>query len=441
MKHLSLPRIIAGLLLVIFGLLVLHAPLTVWLTAQGAPVWVKAWKEVLLGVAAVMLMIDLIRRHKADILNDRLLWLIGGYVLLHCVVAFFSQSSPYSLGAGLLIDLRYVVFFATVYVFLHAYPQYRRRFIVVGIAGAGIVVGVALLQLVLPHDALKYLGYSDATIKPYILLDENPHFIRMNSTLRGPNPLGAYAMMVLLGVVAYGLAVGIKLTDGRKRALHLFLAIGGAVALWISYSRSAALGFAIGLITMVVLRYRNHPVRWRQYITTGLVIGMLALAGYSLRDTVFFKNIILHDNPTTGAAYTSDQGHSDSLKEGIAKMLQQPFGAGIGSTGSASIGSQSPLVIENQYLMVAHEVGWLGLAIFVWLWGLVLWRLWRVKQDWLATTVLASGVGLAAIACTWPVLVDDPVSMIWWGLAAVALTVQKESKGKKHGTTTHKKAA
>ena len=33
MKHLSLPRIIAGLLLVIFGLLVLHAPLTVWLTA------------------------------------------------------------------------------------------------------------------------------------------------------------------------------------------------------------------------------------------------------------------------------------------------------------------------------------------------------------------------------------------------------------------------
>jgi uncharacterized membrane protein len=90
---------------------------------------------------------------------------------------------------------------------------------------------------------------------------------------------------------------------------------------------------------------------------------------------------------------------------------------------------------------VAHEVGWLGLVLFMAIWVWVLWRLWKNRGHWLTNTMLASGVGLMAISFTWPVLVDDPVSMIWWGLAATALALQVTTKGKKRGTTTNKKAA
>ena len=440
MKHLKLTDVTAWLLLAILVGLVLHTPLVVWLTSQGAPVYVKAWKEVLLLGAAVLLLVEILRHRHQQILNDKMLWLIAGYTVLHIVTAAWTSAPFMSIASGLLIDLRYVTYFAVVYVFLRVHPQYRPLFIKAGLIGTCVVVGFSLLQLVLPHNSLAALGYSKATIQPYLLLDENPAYVRMNSTLRGPNPLGAYAMMVLLGVIAYGMAVGRSLRDNRKKYLHLFLATGGIVALWASYSRSAWLGLAAGIIVLLAIRY-GRAFGLRQVLAVVLLTVSIGLIGYAVRDTDAFKNLVLHDNPTTGAEYTSDQGHKDSLMHGIDRMIHQPFGAGIGSTGSASLATDKPLVIENQYLMVAHEVGWLGLALFMVIWVMVLWRLWKGERNWLTNTVLASGIGLMAISLTWPVLVDDPVSMIWWGMAAVALVPQVRQKGKKRGTTTHKKAA
>lgn len=440
MKHLKMADIIAWLLLIILVGLVLHTPIVVWLTSQGAPVYVKAWKEVLLFVAAALLLVDIVRRKQWGLLNDKLLWLIAGYGVLHIVAGLMSSTPFMSIASGLLIDLRYIAYFTIIYVFLRLHAEYRASFIKAGIIGAGIVVGFSLLQLVLPHNSLAALGYNKSTIQPYLLLDENPDYVRMNSTLRGPNPLGAYAIMVLLGVIAYGMAVGRTMRDNRKKYLHFFLAIGGVAALWASYSRSAWLGLVAGIVILLAVRY-GRAFGLRQVLAVVLLIVSIGLIGYAVRDTDAFKNLVLHDNPTTGAEYTSDQGHKDSLMHGIDRMIHQPFGAGIGSTGSASLTTDKPLVIENQYLMVAHEVGWLGLALFVAIWVMVLWRLWKGERHWLTNSVLASGIGLMAISLTWPVLVDDPVSMIWWGMAAVALAPQVTQKGKKRGTTTHKKTA
>lgn len=439
MKQFRLDALIAWLLLLIFGGLVIHAPLTVWLTAHGAPDSVKAWKEVLLVVAAVLLVWDIIRSKSYALLHDKLLWLIAGYLSLHLVTAMLSTGSLQSIITGLLIDLRYIGYAAVVLLFLRRYPSYRSSFVMVGIVGAVIVIGFAVLQTVMPRDILKYLGYSDATIKPYILLDENPEYVRINSTLRGPNPLGAYAMIVLIGVVAYTMAVGRSLKDPVKKWLYLFLAVGAAVALAVSYSRSAVLGLVAGVGVLLTVRYGRSLTR-RQYTWITLIVVGFMLLMYSVRDTAFFKNIVLHDNPTTGAAYTSDQGHADSLSLGIAKMLQQPLGAGVGSTGSASLVGSAPLIIENQYLMIAHEVGWLGLGLFMTIWAWVLWRLYQ-HDGWVARMTLASGVGLAVIAMIWPVLTDDPVAMIWWGMAAVVLSAPTVTKRRLRGTTTNKKTA
>lgn len=440
MKHLTLANSTAWLLLIILVGLAVHTPVVVWFTSQGAPVYVKAWKEILLSIAGVLLLVDIFRRKHQRMFQDKFLWLIAAYVGLHFLTAAFTSAPLMSIASGLLIDLRYVAYFAIVYVFLRLHRQYRALFLKFGIIGAGIVVGFSLLQLVLPHDSLAAIGYNKSTIRPYLLLDENPAYVRMNSTLRGPNPLGAYAMMVLLGAAAYGMATGRSLRDNRKRYLHVFFAIGGMVALWASYSRSAWLGLVVGAITLLAVRYgRGFGVR--QMLAIALLVASVGLIGYAVRDTDEFKNLVLHDNPTTGAEYTSDQGHKDSLMHGIDRMIHQPFGAGIGSTGSASLATEKPLVIENQYLMVAHEVGWLGLGLFISIWLVVLWRLWKSERSWLTITMLASGVGLLAIGLAWPVLVDDPVSMIWWGLAAVALVSQVKQKGKKRGTTTNKKTA
>jgi hypothetical protein len=112
------------------------------------------------------------------------------------------------------------------------------------------------------------------------------------------------------------------------------------------------------------------------------------------------------------------------LQNGLNKFINQPLGAGVGSTGSASLYSDSPIVIENQYFFIAHEAGWLGLGLFIYIFGLILIYLWNKRKNWLVLGVFASGIGLAIIGVLLPVLVDDTVSIVWWGMAAVALSSQ-----------------
>ena len=120
---------------------------------------------------------------------------------------------------------------------------------------------------------------------------------------------------------------------------------------------------------------------------------------------------------------------------GTAKMLASPLGSGVGSTGSASLYGDAPVIIENQYLFTAHEVGWLGLGLFVVIFTIIMIRLWKLRQSWKALAVFASGAGLTVIGLLLPVWVDDTVSIIWWGLAAVVL-----AEGGVRGKTTNQKA-
>ncbi len=429
----------AWLLLVVLGMIVLHAPLTVFLGSQWPAIatGVKAWKEVLIVVAGLIVIADVTRRRKwGELASDKLFWLIVGYVLLHMLAAIWSSTGLASIMAGLAIDLRYVAYFAIVYAYLMLYPAYRQSFIKVGIVGAIIVVGFACLQLLLPKDALTVLGYSDSTIAPYGTIDKNPDYIRVNSTMRGPNPLGAYAGIVLACVVAYAVANTHRLRAGRLRWIIGAGIVASVIALWISYSRSALVAAIVAVGVVLAAQHMRRLTDKRSLVALAVGTLLVVALGVAVRNTSFVQNVILHDNPSTGAMVDSNEAHVDSLSDGTVRMLAQPFGAGIGSTGSASLFGDKPLIIENQYLLIAHEVGWLGITLFAMIYAILIHRLWQHRQEWLAVGLFASGIGLALIGILLPVWVDDTVSIIWWGLVAVVL-----AKGVKRGTKTNKKAA
>jgi len=284
----------------------------------------------------------------------------------------------------------------------------------------------------LPHDILKYIGYNINTISPYLTVDQNYDFIRINSTLRGPNPLGAYAGIVLALIVAAVSKRKVK-KENWSITLVTILFAGGIVALLASYSRSALVGtiVAIAIVLVVTNMRRLSPSVW---FVSGVV--MIALIGGLLmaRNTQFMSNILLHENPGGGSSINSNEGHINSLTDGINRLVYQPLGAGIGSTGSASLYGDNPVIIENQYLFIAHEVGWLGLLLFVSIFVAILIKLWDFRKNWLALGVFASGIGLALIGLLLPVWVDDTVAIIWWGLAAVVIGIRLyivDSKGNK----------
>ena len=427
-----LDKVFVGILLVVFGGIVLHAPLTVGFSVlfPAAEVLIKSWKEILMLLAGLIMLVILYQKKQFVLLKSPLILLIAAYAALHLLLLPIFPQGITAAIAGLFIDLRYLLFFVLVYIALTLYPMFRQKFITTFFVGAFVVAAFALLQVfVLPHDVLRYIGYSDTTIAPFMTVDQNPAFIRINSTLRGPNPLGAYAVIVLSLLFAFWLRPGNKKFQ-RQGLVISVIGLGSAVALWASYSRSALFAAFAALATVVVAMVGRRISR-KFWIILGIIVVVVAAGLVAGRNTNFVSNVLLHENASTGAAMNSNDGHVASLREGINQMVHQPLGAGIGSTGSASLYGSNPLIVENQFLFIAHEVGWLGLVLFIYLTFLVLRGLWRKRTDGLAMGVFASGIGMVLIGLLLPVWVDDTVAIIWWGLAAIALAPKGESDGRK----------
>lgn len=414
------------LLMVVLCGVVFHAPFTVWF----GTVWpelqieVKAWKEILLLVTTLLLTVEVTRRKLwGELWNDRLIRLSAAYAGLHVVMLLWMWQGTLPAVAALMINLRFVLFFVVLYSALRIYPEWRKPLLIGSVVVAGVSMLFALLQVtVLPHDFLSHIGYSIETISPYLTVDRNYDYIRINSTLRGPNPLGAYAAIIF--TVSTALLLRVK---GRIYKVHtalpwLVVLLAGAslVALWFSYSRSAALAAGVGFGIVAIVKYgqKVSPAIWG----AGVAVLLLMVGGvYMARDTHFISHVILHEDPNEGNDINSNDGHWHSLVDGATRMSEQPLGAGIGSTGSPSLMTESPLILENQFFYIAHEVGWLGLMLFIALQGLVLYRLWRARDDWLALGLFASGIGLVVANMLLPVWADDTVAMVWWGLSGVAL--------------------
>lgn len=424
---------VALLCVVLFGI-VLHAPLSVGFGSLFPDVnlLIKSWKEILLGVAGLFLVVILTTRKQWYIFHSKLFAFILAFAAVNLILiaAFFTGVE--ATLAGLLINLRYLFAFALVFAAVRLYPRVVPLFLSALATGAGIVLVFALLQLtVLPHDILSSIGYGAATIAPYGTVDENMDFIRIISTLRGPNPLGAYVLIVLAMLIAFWVGRSKQI---QKSWRWVFFAgvVSSAVVLWATYSRSAVLGavIAVGIILFLAYGSKVGGMTWLAVGATALVLcGSLV----AMRDTPFVSTVILHEDPSEGGEVNSNDLHAESIAFGVHRMMMQPLGGGIGSTGSASLHTDTPIIIENQYLFIAHETGWLGLALFIGIMAIVLGGLWRTRQSWLSLGVFASGIALAFIGVMQPVWVDDTVSIVWWSLAAIALAAPiKEKKGRRH---------
>lgn len=417
-----LDALFVGILLVIFGGVVLHAPISVGFSTlwPQQELLIKSWKEVLLGAALLLAIIILTLRKQWSIIQTKIIYLIALFAALNLLLIPAFDTGFEATIAGLFINLRFFLFFVLVYTAIKLYPRAYRLFFITFIAGALLVLIFAILQVtVLPYDILKYLGYNESTIMPYLTVDQNLNYLRINSTLRGPNPLGVYAVIALCVAMVAWLRGPRKMTT-KEQVIGGILAAGSVIALWASYSRSAALAavIAVSVVLLVVYGRRISKPVW-----VSLVVVAIALTGslVALRDTQFVSQVILHEDPSEGSDINSNDGHAESLREGTSRMLRQPLGAGVGSTGSASLQSDDPIIIENQYLFVAHENGWVGLTLFLMITYYVLIKLWRRRVEWLALAVLASGAGLAVAGLFLPIWVDDTVAIIWWGLAAMVL--------------------
>ncbi len=431
-------RVCAATAAVIIVLLPFHAFLTVWLSSLiGHYTLLRLWKEFLLlaiGVVVIRLIIfDPKVRH--DFWHSRLMQVVVAYAALDLIaggVAFYLHHvSGRALAYGLLDDLRFLVFFVICWVLVRSGQRLDKHWVRLVVWPALVVIVFGLLEMtVLPSNFLSHFGYSLATIPPFQTINNNPHYIRILSTLRGSDPLGAYLLLPLS-------ALGVLLVRKPRQWnwLKLVLIIAALAVLYGSYSRAAWIGAVLSALLILVASIDKTLFRrFRRHLVVAAVVLLIVAGGIftALKHSPKFQNIIFHTQTHSAVAVSSDQAHLSALAQGFDQLIKYPFGLGPGTSGPASVynHARSARITENYYLEIGEESGWLGMIIFLVILVYVACLLWQRRDSPFALTLLAAFVGIALINLLTLAWTDDTLCYIWWGLAgaALALPVRRAAK-------------
>lgn len=419
-------KITVGASIVAFILMLIpfHAFLTIWAsTLVGHYTVLRLWKEIL--------MLPLLILAAFILFKDKYLWsyvrsswlfiLMFAYVLLHILlgaVAFERhQVNASALADALVTNLRLVVFFFIAWVFATRAHWLRKRSSMLLLAPAAVVIVFGLLQaFVLPADILHHVGYGPATIQPYETVDQKLQYIRVQSTLRGANPLGAYLDLVLTASVA------LVLIKRQKRLYAVLVGLAGVMVMYLTYSRSAYIGFAIAAVALVWLMAKSNSIR-RLLLIGGVCICVLGgISALALRHNSRFENTFFHTDQHSQSSQSSNQARSSALEQGIHDVIHEPLGRGPGTAGPASTHNDHPArIAEDYYLQLGQELGWLGLFLFITINVLIAQELWRRRDDWLASVLLASLFGISFVNLLSHAWTDDTLALVWWGLAGIVL--------------------
>lgn len=412
-------RFLCASWLVILALIPFHAVISTWGGVSIGPleVW-KSWKEILLLLCLLTSVPYLIVKKKWPLFfGDPLFWLIIAYVLVHLVAWGVFRPETDAASAGLLMNLRFFgMFLLTMVLLTFVKPgQLLRSALLVVFGGGLVVILCGLLQAtILPDDFLRHFGYSKDTIAPVTTLDNNHAIVRLQSTLRGPNPLGQYLIVVILLLTAMW-------RRGREAVV-----VGGMMAatflLFGTYSRSAWIGMVVAGTVFGILRLPAGKIR-RLVLGAGasLVVVAVAVAAIALPHSTFLQNTILH-NKHGDTDKGSTVQHWNAGERSLQRIADHPMGQGPGAAGPASFYGSEERIAENYYLQITEEVGVIGIALFVAINAVVIARLWHRRQNVWVAVWLASFAGISVVNLFLHGWADDTIAIIWWAIVPILTT-------------------
>ncbi len=407
----------------------LHILLSTWIgTSFGVLDIAKVFKDGVLVVGFLLaLTVSVKQAWFKHVLRDRLVWLIVAYAALTVLLAAIKPTDSDAEVLGVVYNTRFLLFFLYGLLLARLFPAKQLIQTATRVAlGAGLIVVVfGIFQyLVLPNDALNHLGYSRANgVLPAFFIDEKPDLERVMSTLRDPNSLGSYLIIIGMLLVA-------KLTVIKRQkqkvlwGLALFLTL---LCLWYTFSRSGQLGFILALGVFVLLaqtKLKQTLLRHKKLVGTVLTVLIIVLGfGFvAARNTYLVQNVIFHADQKT-VLEDPNQLRVRFWRESAQQIVHNPEGGGPGTAGLASIRNdvQGTVLNENYYLQIGEEVGVVGLFLFLAILSRVVRRLFYQRDSLIALALLASLVGLMFTNFLVHIWSNEAVAYTWWGLAGLVL--------------------
>ncbi len=421
-------------LYIFFGLLAyvpLHILLSTWIGSNfGILEEAKIAKDFVLVVGFLLACVSSSRSFFWSLLRKPVSVAILAYVGITVLLAAIMPTDPDAEVLGVVYNTRFLM------IFLYAglLGEYYQRFwlikrslqIVLGVAALVLVFGMTQ-YLVLSDSALGFFGYSrENGVLPTFSIDNKPGLERIMATLRDPNSYGSYLILIISSVIVL---IG-KTKNLELRKIYSGLLALGALNLLFTFSRSAWLGLVVALIALTATQFSKIPKRSLKL--AAISSAMLVLIGsgllFVLRDQYFVQNVVFHADEST-VMEDPNQLRSRFWQESIDRTVKQPLGHGPGTAGLASIRNDEQVILnENYYLQIAHEVGVIGLGLFLAIIGLIFARLLKQKNDTLALVLVMSLVGLSFTNLLVHIWSNEAVAYTFWALAGLALLNKKPVK-------------
>jgi O-antigen ligase len=304
-----------------------------------------------------------------------------------CVVAFVLGTAYQVTASDARLFVKYLTSIALFFVTVNWVRDIRtlRRTVFALAIGGGLAAVIAILLYYTSEatatrllGSLSHIGYPDSDILQYIA---STKIQRAIGTSIDPNILGATLMMCAT------LAVGLLVVARRlaERAL-LIAALGfSLVALLLTYSRGSLIGFFVGAAVIATLRYRRL---W--------LVGALLAIVFLLTGELGSSSFVAH---LQSGIEVKDQAAAMRLgeyKDAFRLIQAYPwFGVGFGAAPDVDL----YIGVSSIYLLIAENVGLVGLAIWTWAMGSILLRGLRhvlARTDENSTLVVACLASLVA---------------------------------------------
>ena len=419
---------------IFYGLLAympLHIFLSTWLgTSFGVLEFAKVAKDVVLVIGFLFAFCtSLTKPWFKGLFRDRLIWLIAVYTLLTVLLAAIKPTDSDAEILGVVYNLRFLLFFLYGLLLARLFDAKKLRTtslkIVLAVGAVVVIFGVAQYMF-LPDTALSHVGYVRKNgVLPAFFIDDKPDLERVMSTLRDPNSLGSYLLIIgPLAALAW-----FSQKDKQKKIGLAFLVILTTVCVYLTFSRSAWIGFVVALAGFVVLvlgpQFKRVVTKNKHLLAIAGALVVIASLGtfYVFRNSYFVQNTIIHADEST-VLEDPNELRIRFFRESVEDIVSNPLGSGPGTAGLASIRNnvQGTQLNENYYLQIASEIGILGLVLFLAILGGVGWRLFTIHKDNPAVAaVLAAFAGLAVTNFLVHIWSNEAVAYTWWGLAGVFL--------------------
>ena len=210
-------------------------------------------------------------------------------------------------------------------------------------------------------------------------------WLRAYGLAGGPNALGATLSLLLVMILPTALRA-----QGRRLWVFSAVLTLGLIGLLASFSRSAMLALALGLVVWGGLAlWRGRRIEWdrQRIIALGLplLLGLLFLiANSSALETRFFRL----NSPLEARSLSERQRDLDVT---VQLVQAAPLrGVGFGNI-NAAVRAVDPGadVVHSAPLLVAAELGLVGVALWAWVVLAGLWRSFRLSPWHLALWVTA----------------------------------------------------